>query len=217
MVHFLDTQQEFCARAGVDCFLATLSCVDEANALWSWSDCDKDSAVRDVNAITANLLDSTTYPQYGAFHFVDVASLLSAMPNEYAGHNGPVLGLWTVCFPVPSAHLPPPTSSPNPTNMNRILVQWFAIFNALPEAGPRVFDVGPSASVETTQFTEAQLVGKCPATLSEDSAPSASVDLKARHAPTHPRAPPEQLGGTAVTSGARPRPPQSGGVSPFKH
>jgi hypothetical protein len=158
MVHFLDTQQEFCARAGVDCFLATLSCVDEANALWSWSDCDKDSAVRDVNAITANLLDSTTYPQYGDFHFVNVVSLLSAMPNEYAGHNGPVLGLWTVCFPFPSAHLPPPTSSPNPTNMNRIVVQWFAIFNALPEAGPRVFGVGPTASVETTQFTEAQLV-----------------------------------------------------------
>ena len=42
--------------------------------------------------------------------------------------------------------------------MNRILVQWFAIFNALPEAGPRVFGVGPTASVETTQFTEAQLV-----------------------------------------------------------
>ena len=158
LVHFLDVQKDFCERVGVDCFIATISCVDEANPLWSWSDCDRDQAVRDVNAITANLLDATTYPQNGAFHFVDVASLLSAMPNEYAGHNGPVLGLWTVCFPFPSAHLPPPTSSPNATNMNRILVQWFAIFNALPEAGPRVFDVGPTASVETTQFTEAQLV-----------------------------------------------------------
>ncbi len=52
--------------------------------------------------------------------------------------------------------------------------------------------------------------------LPEDRAPSASLDCgKARAAPTHPRAPPEHLGGLAVASGARLRPAKRGGVRTF--
>ena len=50
---------------------------------------------------------------------------------------------------------------------------------------------------------------KMPSTLFEDSAPFASLDcLKARAAPMHPRAPPEQLGSLPGASAARLRPLQ---------
>jgi hypothetical protein len=59
---------------------------------------------------------------------------------------------------------------------------------------------------------------KMASTLFDDSAPFASLDcLKARAAPTHPRAPPEPLGSLPGASAARLRPLQRWNFSTFNH
>ena len=59
---------------------------------------------------------------------------------------------------------------------------------------------------------------KMPSALFGDSAPFASLDcLKARAAPTHPRAPPEPLGSLPGASAARLRPLQRWNFSTFNH
>ena len=91
LLTFLTDHTGLCGQSHVDCFIATISCVKELTVeLWKWSRCD--SVVNDLNQITKDL---TLLPQFSAYHYMDVTSLLSAKAEEYSGHNGPPLGLWT--------------------------------------------------------------------------------------------------------------------------
>ena len=75
-----------------------------------------------MNQITKDL---TLLPQFSAYHYMDVTSLLSAKAEEYSGHNGPPLGLWT----------------------------WWTVFNALPEAAGKFGD-SRSVCPETVEFDD---------------------------------------------------------------
>ena len=67
-----------------------------------------------------------------AYHLIDLVPLLSGKSNEYAGHNGPVAGLWT----------------------------WFALFNSLPEAAAHFGTGRPGGTCEheTVEFTSPCLI-----------------------------------------------------------
>jgi hypothetical protein len=121
LLTFLTDHTGLCGQSHVDCFIATISCVKELTVeLWKWSKCD--SVVNDLNQITKDL---TLLPQFSAYHYMDVTSLLSAKAEEYSGHNGPPLGLWT----------------------------WWTVFNALPEAAG-TFGDSRSVCPETVEFDD---------------------------------------------------------------
>ena len=117
----------------VDCYIAPISCVQVASQ-WPWSACDKKGpTVKNLNKITRCLvggdenacnnrgLVKENYADLQAtYHFINLVPLLSEKPQEYAGHNGPVAGLWT----------------------------WFALFNSLEEATAHIGTGRPGSSCE---------------------------------------------------------------------
>ena len=144
LITFLEQNRAFCGGPNVDCYIAPISCVEQATK-WKWSACDKSQKVLDLNKINRcviggdpdacndrDLVTAEHAAFQAAYHLIDLVPLLSAKSNEYAGHNGPVAGLWT----------------------------WFALFNSLPEAAAHFGPGRPGSSCEheTVEFTPSCLI-----------------------------------------------------------
>ena len=147
---FLTQNKDFCGRqepaeARVDCYIAPISCVKVASE-WPWSACDKKGpTVKNLNKITRclvggdenacnnrGLVKEDYADLYATYHFINLVPLLSEKPQEYAGHNGPLAGIWT----------------------------WFALFNSLPEAAEHFGTGRPGGTCEheTVEFTSPCLI-----------------------------------------------------------